>query len=289
MLLNKRNLDIEHLPNPEGVTIVRITGLDSEDVTVMESGRRVNKTQHMVHLEGWSKPLKLNNMRIQTLIKLFGEDTNNWVGQVIGLTVEDVEEFGEMVARIVINRRPVGEVPLTPVPELYAAKRSGFRLPSMTTPANPFQPAEPKTPSATPADGAVVGFDNAAAIVVNLHARGKTWDDLVVHARKLAMGHLVDGKRPDLAPSAILTLARTYIGGFPRTTNVDVEKLTRELRLAWLGTPPTPVDPRTGEVMGDPEPGDDFVEDPHTGRLVPSQARKPQVSTAVVNEEDIPF
>lgn len=236
-LLNKSRIDIEHMPNPDGINVVRIASLDSEEFTTIENRQRVTKTRHQIWLDGWSKPLGLNNRNLQQLMNLFGEETDNWIGRQIALTIEDVEEFGELVSRVVINRRNVDNAPLTaPIPML-ATKSPTHQLAPRNGPfaagaPDPFTGTKPTT----------IGMQSAAAILVNLKARGKTLNDFIAHLNKLAMGHLVADKMPFDWPPSIATVARTYIDGFPRTVDVKGTEEVAEFVKSWsmLAPPPAP-------------------------------------------------
>lgn len=56
-----------------------------------------SKPKPILHFEGKQKGMIINKTNARTLERLLGWDTDKWVGKKIGLVVEKIKAFGEMM------------------------------------------------------------------------------------------------------------------------------------------------------------------------------------------------
>jgi len=165
-LKTKYRLSYEDLPNQNGLNIVYITGLDTEEYQIKENGRTVKRVRHLLYFRELKLPLALNNGRIDVISSLHGTETDNWIGKPIGLFVGQVTHYGETKADILIHIRPVG--PVTP----QIAGNSIAATPS------------PQLPGET--DLRPIGEANAQKFKAALAEQGATVDDAVAWFKREA-------------------------------------------------------------------------------------------------------
>lgn len=82
----------------EGDLILTIKGVEEEKIG--------QDTKWVLHFRGEKKGLVLNKTNAATLVKLYGDDTDDWAGKQITLFATEVQYQSEMVAAIRIRSKP---------------------------------------------------------------------------------------------------------------------------------------------------------------------------------------
>ena len=194
-------LEYYHLPNPQGINVVQIQGIDSE-----EAGQPPNTYwRHNLMLVGYRVPLRLNNTRIDVLSMMFGRETEGWIGKKIGLMVNAVSHYGktEMNINIVVTPPPP-DTPITPLPQgspvalaLPPGGATAFGPQSAATHGAPQMAdpwaqhrasiAPPTAPSTAQVfDQRPIGTKNADKFKSALAEQGATYDEFIVWAKRHA-------------------------------------------------------------------------------------------------------
>lgn len=238
-LLEKYSIDIEHLPNQHGPNVVKILALTTEVYDVVESGRKKEKQRHMLHLAGFTLPLKLGNMRLKVLSSLLGPETDNWIGKKISIYVGQEAKFGKVEMFVMIDLRPVDQS----LPEVSQARRSD------QVAANPYGVGQPSTQPG-PADSrqldmSPIGLEAAAIVCCTLEERGRKWDDLRLFLNTNGYAELIAGKEPPDCPKAIKPGIEAFARSLPKVNpRPDPEKF----RKLWKPPPHEHVNKETGEL-----------------------------------------
>lgn len=283
ILKKKYTLEPEDLPNPNGPSVVVIEAFDSETYTDNEG---VQQVRHELWFAGYRYPFRLNNTRVDILVMLFGQNTEDAVGKKLILMPGVTTAYGKSKPCINIHPTPCpAETPATPVPQSLAIAPMGHRAEVARAYQVAFAPAAPTAlriggtaaPAAQPPQSTTIqaplGMESAAKIIAGLEIINKTWDDAVSHLRTLGMGELVTGKAPPDVSNQVLDLLRRYCGSFPKVKSVDVPARVAELIASWM--PPKPTTPPSAES------GIKF--DPKTGEVIDDRPGAPPVN------DDIPF
>lgn len=257
-------LDAADLPNPHAANCMVIEGFDSEPF--FDPQTKTQTVRHLLRLAGWDLPLRINNTRTKILERLFGANSEESVGKKIVLIAAMDDSFGD--PRIVINIHPFApppETPPTPIPRQHATKNP-WRLQQATQYGITYTDAPAALPPSVPTtpvnDNAVLGPERAAAILVSLKARGKTWDDLCRHLSMNGLGQFVLGRTPPEAGLKITDAVKSYMAGFGRV--VEVKDPAAEAAAIVASWAPKPVERKpavntaTGKLMPDAEPDDDI-------------------------------
>lgn len=149
------HIGIHELPDPQGMNVVQISGLDGEEFDAKENGRTYKDWRHLLRFTGWSIPLRLNNTKISALIAALGEDTEKWVGRKIGLYVAMQKSFGEDELKVCIHIQPFDEHQAVPQP----ARVGRTQLDNRRMIASEFARAAGAAQAALPPGGGAVVFD----------------------------------------------------------------------------------------------------------------------------------
>ena len=85
-------------------------------VELVEMGQgNEKKSKLLIHFNGKQKGLVVNVTNCNTIEKLYGDETDNWVGKEIILAPREVEFQGEMVWAIRVSLQKPGTVVEAPV------------------------------------------------------------------------------------------------------------------------------------------------------------------------------
>lgn len=126
----------------------RPVGLTIRDVELTEfEDRRTGdmKKQLVLHFEKTDKRLGLNKTNADAIAHMYGPETDGWIGQRIGVQVEDVRAFGEIKPAIrVLLRKPQPAAPAAPPPRPAAAFDDPF---ADAAPPPPRAQAASRTPA----------------------------------------------------------------------------------------------------------------------------------------------
>lgn len=305
------SIDPGDLPNQQG-TVVQIVGVDTEYTQFIENGISKDKATHVLKLYGWRLPLRLNNIKVDTLIAIFGPETDHWIGKKVVLAAVPVTAFGQTKLGITIMPlladAPVSAAPQHMLPRPGVMAGQGFRLPQQAAgggatqwgpqhvqagmqaaqsiaagvtaayslPATPTAPAAPQSP---PADQlAPLGIPRAAKLLTELYKRGQDWTAFLnwLKANQPPAFEACSGKTPGDVPVWAAIMAKQFMMPLQRThTGIGAE----EKFLAMLSPPPAPVAPVPTEII-----------DKVTGEVI--DAQKPSgwpPETPGIKDEDIPF
>lgn len=246
-LLKKYCLDETHMPNPQGMNVVQISRIDSEEYTKKEGRQQIREVRHLLYLQGFDLPLRLYNMRLKILIALLGPETDLWIGKKIGLFVSAQMNYGEVETTLMIHVQPIDQS----IPAV--SQRRFSQLPAGASNWPPNQAplaaahASAQQASTSPArDVAAIGIEAAAEVCCQLAERGKTWDDLRIYLNANGLGELIAGKLPPDCPKAIRNGVETYLRSMPKCA----AKPPRDKFIANWKPPATEViDRSTGEVI----------------------------------------
>lgn len=154
-LIQRYTLDVQDLPNQSGMNVVTIAGLEVETFTPKGGGTQVPQTRKKLHFRELSLPLGLNNIRIEILINMLGEETDSWRGRKIGLFVGATTSFGVTKKTVFVHLTPMDSAPGSGPPQLNAA------APAVTNPEGP------------------IGEANAKRFTAALAEQGATFDDFL--------------------------------------------------------------------------------------------------------------
>lgn len=240
LLKNRYSLDIADLPNPQGMNVVTIDHIDSEEYFSREDKQM--KWRHKLYLVGFRLPLSLNNSRIDVLMALLGKDTDSWVNRKIGLYVGPVERYGKTEAGVLIHLQACDHLPaIGSTPATGAA--ANFR--ASTASGNQFaQQVQPQhAPAATqPAtfDVRAIGTANADKFKQALAEQGATLDDVL-------------GWMKDQAFEAWQRCTGTELVDWPRGCAPEMQRFCREWQ-TWKSKPKPPA----GSLAFKPDPEDDI-------------------------------
>lgn len=259
----KYELEVQDLPNPALPNVFVVERLDSEEAQNSDGEKY---TRHNLFFAGIEYPLRLNNTRIDIIQNLHGEHTENAVGKKLALIAGANTSFGKSKIGINIHPFPVPEgTPPVAIPASIAAKNPFRRQTAQHygvqfLAENAALPPSPAAATTAVNENAVLGPERAAAIMVNLRARGKTWDDLCKHLAMHGLGQFVQGRTPPEAGLRIADAVKSYMAGFPRTVEVvDPSKEAAVLVKSWAPKPPErkpAINTATGET--DLPPDDDI-------------------------------
>lgn len=103
--------------------------LTIKNVELEELGQGKNKQEKPIlsFREPDTKEMVLNKTNAATIAKLYGDDTDDWIGKKIELYTMDVESFGEMVGAIRIKTKaPKGTAAPVPTPQVPAGDDDFF-------------------------------------------------------------------------------------------------------------------------------------------------------------------
>jgi hypothetical protein len=283
-------IEAPDLPNPQG-TIVQITGIDTEYSQQLENGIAKDRITHQLKLHGWRLPLRLNNTKVDTLIAIFGSETDQWIGRKVVLCAMPVTAFGQTKLGITIMPL-LQDAPITPAPQHMMPRLNGspmggqgFRLPQQggawpqqpqtgmqaaqsiaagvsaayALPGTPTAPAAPQSP---PADQlAPLGIPRAAKLLTELYKRGQDWTAFLnwLKTNHAQAFEACSGKTPGDVPVWAAIMAKQFM--MPLQV-VNTATDTEAKFLAMLSPPPAPVAPApteridmaTGEVLGADKP-----------------------------------
>lgn len=168
LLKTQYHIGVMHLPNPNGMNVAQIKGVDQEEYTSKENGISVRKVRGLLWLEGFRLPLRLYNWRLDILIAILGGETNDWIGRKIGLYVAPKESFGKMAMDVFVDHK--------------VHDRIGTEGQMTAAPATPaITGAAPATPHGLPANFDVrrIGEKRAAEFKTALAELGATFDSFL--------------------------------------------------------------------------------------------------------------
>lgn len=100
---------------PEG----KIIGVTIEDVTMEELGQGADKQKKLIiSFIGKEKTFVCNKTNANTITRLYGDDTDEWIGKAIGIYSTEVQFGAEMVDSIRVSTKvPKAAAPVvTPEP-----------------------------------------------------------------------------------------------------------------------------------------------------------------------------
>lgn len=274
-LMTRYSLEIDDLPDPQGVNIVKVHRFDSEEYSATENGRPINKIRHLVYFEGFKLPLRMNNTRLKVLASILGsEQTEDWYSRKIGLQVGVVSSYGEVKQTVVIYPMAVDQnapaVFQRGVHRVQAAPTHNA-LPQITPPGSIAQsagalPAGPGGQNVSPTAAGPIGKDSAAKMLWALKSRGKTWQDLLDHLKRSGADQGCQGVMPYEVPGHVIPWYQQYCRGFPAMTQIDQAPFITKTIADWTPppVPPAPASTRgevintaTGEVITLPSPPPD--------------------------------
>ncbi len=267
-LKTRAKLEIADLPDPSGVNIVKIARFDTEEYQATEGKKKITKNRWVVYFEGYPLPFRLYNGRLDTIAAVLGsENTEDWYGRKIGLTVGQVTNFGETELDVVVY--PFAVDPNAPVSRqrvvtIGSAAQHNALPPMSTPPAARTLPAgttQPANPAPAPAgsvgslDAALgaIGKESAAKMLWALKSRAKTWQDLLDHLKRNAADHGCQGVMPYEVPRHVIPWYQQFCRGFPAVNQIDQAPFIAKTIAEWTPPPPPPanevIDKATGEVM----------------------------------------
>jgi hypothetical protein len=90
-----RYVKAEDLDHDVEVVIERVALEDFEDPQTKKQSKKP-----VCYFQGARKGLILNKTNANLIGRLYGEETDEWVGKTVTLTVVDVEAFGDIVSAI---------------------------------------------------------------------------------------------------------------------------------------------------------------------------------------------
>jgi hypothetical protein len=132
---------------PDGQKVIRtIETVDEEDMTVQENGRPMVQAVYVMYFvesptdaNGEKRGLKINKTIARSVAKLYGPDSDDWIGKRLILFAENITAFGDVynVIRVMPQIPPATAkrvaVPtladLTPDPKAKANGKSGGQQP----------------------------------------------------------------------------------------------------------------------------------------------------------------
>lgn len=249
-------LEPDHLPIPHGPNIVVIEGVDTEEY--IDPKTKQTATRHRLYLAGWEHPLRLNNMRIEVLQKMFGPRVEDAFGRKIALLVATSQSFGEVKPAINIHPfAPADTAPPVDVP-FHLATRNPHRL-MLAGQAGvgigrgaAALPGRPAAGAVKPA-GRPLGDDAAAELCLLLRERGKDWGWLAKHFRTHAMADLVDADLPRDCDVALRAPAWGVLKDLHATVDIpDRAAAKAKLIASWSPDPAMVPDERDVDESGIP-------------------------------------
>lgn len=250
----KYALDVGDLPVQHGPNVVVIEGVDTEEGTDMMG---LPFTRHSLVLAGWQHPLRLNNAALDVLQGMLGPNSEDAVGRKIAIIAMAQSSYGKTEMRLVIH-------PYAPSPDAAPVRvpshlftKSQHRQHVAQSYGVQMAPPPAAFPqrSAPPAlQGARLGEESAAELLLRLQERNRTWGWLVEHCGKNEGAPKI---APDVLPPDLDASVKgpvwSLIKNLPVTVAIeDRDGAKARLIASWLPkAPPAGVDPRTGEVLDD--------------------------------------
>jgi hypothetical protein len=300
------------LPNQQG-TVVQIVGVDTEYSQFIENGISKDKATHVLKLYGWRLPLRLNNIKVDTLIAIFGPETDHWIGKKVVLAAVPVTAFGQTKLGVTIMPlladAPVSAAPQHMLPRPGVMAGQGFRLPqqgaggngwaqqaasnqyaaqsiaagvtaAFALPQTPTAPAAPSAPSGPPLEQlAPLGVPRAAKLLTELYRRAQDWTAFLnwLKTNHTAAFEACSGKSPDAVPVWAAIMAKQFM--MPLQVANTGEGAEAKF-LAMLAPPPPPApapEPNAAAVLAPTE-----IIDKTTGEVL-------GVNVNSLPNDDIPF
>lgn len=252
----KKTLDAEDLRAfaPTGA-IVTIEQIDYKTLESRSMGEP--EIAYYVKTREFRKPFKLNKTNAFAIAQVLGtEETKQWVGQTVRLMPAQISVTDRADGKRkkiwtfdVDMMRPTEAPSLAPGTDITGAAHDP-RLQLPRAPAAP-QVAGGEQP---------IGMDKALEIASALHERGRNMGDLEKHLQAAGLGQQLAGRFPPEWPSAVLPLARSLCGMFPRSQPPLPAAQAATFREAWAKRPQTAevIDTKTGEVIA---PGQQVEDD----------------------------
>lgn len=270
-------LEHDMLPYPNGITVARISHVDYREYNDNTGQKQIG---YDLFLQGFRVPLRLNNTRIKILELLYGEETDHWPGQLVGLQVGVVVAYGTAKPSITIapqrpleNATPVDEggnplgesgprATLRPRPEspFNGAARgaemhgaSAF-MPCMPSVATMRSPAPATSAMQEQLNAVHIGIDKALVVLDEMQQRGVTINRAREHVARCGAGSLVSGVPIDQWPESVLPHLKVLLRYLPRSrapwapTQVAVERA----KLERTAVPDTSCPPTTPAAPTDP-------------------------------------
>lgn len=287
-------IDIEDLPNPQGMNVVTIAALDWEEFEVKENKKRVTNVRHLLYFAELRLPLRLNNTRVDVLTAMFGQETDHWIGRKVGLYVGAVAEYGETEMKVLLHVQAADHLPaITPErgsraaqlpPGAWAganarAPHGGFAVPAAMLPGAPLdmRPLGPQA-KAKLMDGLVT----IGATVPNVEEWiGAYYPHLLPH---------IQGKDPHWWPYGVGPAIRSFLTSWP---NAPVEAAPSPAGAAPAPTPPVvapppPPAPQAAQAAATPVPVPAVNFNAGT-RPAPARPAAQGPVYEPITEDDIPF
>lgn len=254
----KKYFDAEDLRDFAGDASVPVTieRVDYKTANSTEIGEA--RVDWFLYVHELKKPIKIGARSGFQLGELLGEETEGWVGRVVGIRAGQYEAYGKW--RWGVEFYHVGDRKPTLAPKTDI---SGYGAWTPEQKQRLTRALPPGSGAASAAGAAAVssppiGAEAAAKIVVALRERGLGWEDLIASCRKQGAEDLIVGKEPVDCPAALADVARVYCALHPRTSPVD-DFAAEVAKLVQVWAPPPAgintdrvvevVDRTTGEVI----------------------------------------
>lgn len=93
-----------------GDTLVTIKSVTKE---TMKGKSGADETKPVMHFDEMQKGLVLNKTNWAAIAKLYGDESDDWKGQTITLTVKEVDSFGDVVSAVRVEK-PTAKQPEKP-------------------------------------------------------------------------------------------------------------------------------------------------------------------------------
>lgn len=251
----KKHFDAIDLRDFAGEESVPVT-IEKVDYRTIDSGE-IGKAEVVWYLSvaELKKPIKINATSARQLEGILGsDDTDDWIGRVVGIRAVQVEAYGKW--HWVVNFWNVGQrVPTLPMKTDLSGYSAWSRAEQDRLRGRLLTASSPNGAGAAGTPPAPIGPEAAAKIVVALKERGLGWEDLVASCRKQGAEDLIVGKEPGECPAALADVARVFCALHARTAPVaDFAAEVAALVQAWAPPPAAAVagevvNPETGEVI----------------------------------------
>lgn len=134
-LLKKYCLDIDDMPNPHSINPATIVGVDQEEYeTKDDNGKPVKGLRSNLWFREFDLPLRLNNVRVELLCEMLGDETDDWKGRQIGLLVGSIVHYGKPKKTLMIHTTALDLSTAGGRPQLAQGSPLGDNRPIKTAP-----------------------------------------------------------------------------------------------------------------------------------------------------------